>query len=175
VAGALALVAAACGSSSPAATGTTTATGSPTALLAAGLAAQKSGDITTATVDYQKVISLAPSSTTAAFANYDLGVIAQVDQNNSTAAESYYRAALAVNPNFVNALYNLAILVTSSDPLNAENYYQQVISLDPSNADAHLNLGFVYNSQGQKALARAQFNKAIALQPSLASRIPAGL
>ena len=79
-----------------------------------------------------------------------------------------------MNPNFVNALYNLAILVTSAQPLLAENYYEQVIALTPNNASAHLNLGFVFRSQGNKGQSRTEFAKAVAIDPSLKSRIPAG-
>jgi tetratricopeptide (TPR) repeat protein len=176
-AGAIALIVSACGSSSSStsstSSGTSSSSTSPPALLSAGLAAQKAGNLTVAIADYKKVVALAPSSTTASYANYNLGDIAQIDQNDPTAAETYYRAALAVNPNFVNALYNLAIILTPSQPLVAENYYQQVIALDSSNADAHLNLGFIYLSQGDTALAHAQFTKAIKLDPSLSSRIPA--
>jgi tetratricopeptide (TPR) repeat protein len=176
-AGVLALLVSACGSNPPStttSTSTTIATGSPTALLQAGLAAQKAGNVTVAISDYKEAVAAAPTSSTASYANYDLGDIAQIDQNDPSAAETYYRAALAVNPNFVNALYNLAIILTPTQPLVAESDYLQVVTLDPSNADAHLNLGFIYNSEKEKAKANAQFAKATALDPSLKSRIPAG-
>jgi tetratricopeptide (TPR) repeat protein len=174
VLGALALIASACGSSPATSTGTTVPSGSASSLLAAGLAAQKAGNVSVAVADYKQVIALAPTASTASFADYDLGYIAQVEQGDTAAAATYYRSALAINPNFVNALYNLAIILTTSQPADAVSDYQQVIALSPSNADAHLNLGFIYSSQGKKALAHAQFTKATALDPSLASRIPAG-
>ena len=92
-AGALALVASACSSSSPGSSTATTPTGSssPAALLAAGLAAQKAGNVSVAVSDYKKVIALSPTSSTASFANYDLGVIAQIDQNDPAAAETTTR------------------------------------------------------------------------------------
>jgi tetratricopeptide (TPR) repeat protein len=174
VVGALALVASACGSSPTASTGTTTPTGSASSLLAAGLAAQKSGNVTVAVSDYKQVIALAPTASAASFADYNLGYIAQVNQGDTAAATTYYRSALAINPNFVNALYNLAIILTPSQPAAAASSYKQVIALSPSNADAHLNLGFIYSSQGKKALAHLEFTKATAIDPSLKSRIPAG-
>jgi tetratricopeptide (TPR) repeat protein len=174
VAGALALVASACGSSPAASTGTTTPTGSASSLLAAGLQAQRSGNLTVAIADYKQVIALAPTATTAAYADYDLGYIAQVEQNDTAAAATYYRSALAINPNFVNALYNLAIILTPTSPATAVANYQQVIALSPKNADAHLNLGFLYASESKPALAHAEFVAAGNLDPTLKSRIPAG-
>jgi tetratricopeptide (TPR) repeat protein len=173
VAGALALLVSACGSSSPTSSNTTTP-GSPSALLTAGLAAQKTGNVTLAIDNFKKAVAAAPSAASASYANYDLGYIAQVNQNDASAASTYYRAALAVNPNFANALYNLAIVLTKSQPLVAENNYLQVIALQPNNADAHLNLGFLYSSKGSHTLAHAQFVKATALDPTLAKRLPAG-
>jgi tetratricopeptide (TPR) repeat protein len=181
VVGALALVASACGSS-PASPGTNSGTSTtipaskttPSGLLTAGLTAQKSKNFSVAVADYKQVIALAPTSSTASYADYDLGDIAQIDQNDPSAAANYYKAAIALNPNFVNALYNLAIIVTASQPLQAQNYYEQVIALQPNNADAHLNLGFIYNSQGNKTEAHKEFTKATTLEPSLSSRIPAG-
>jgi tetratricopeptide (TPR) repeat protein len=171
VACAIALVASACGSNaSPSATSTPT---NAVALLRAGVAAQTSGDLSVAIADYKQVINDGPDTTSAATADYDLGDIAQVDQKDLSAATSYYRSALAVNPDFTSALYNLAIILTPTQPLVAENYYQQVIQISPGNADAHLNLGFLYFSQGEKTQAHAQFKKATQLVPSLASRIPA--
>ncbi|HWD24606.1 MAG TPA: tetratricopeptide repeat protein [Acidimicrobiales bacterium] len=176
VAGTLALVASACGSSTPSTspTSSTAAPRSPAAFLSAGLAAQQAGNLSVAIDDYKKVIATAPGSSTSAYANYDLGVIAQVDQKDPASAASEYRAALAVNPNFVDALYNLAIVLTPAQPLVAEHSYKRVIAIQPKNADAHLNLGFVYLTEGEKTQAHTEFTKAIALDLTLAKRIPAG-
>ena len=177
-AGAIAVVASACGfsSSNPpiSSAAPPAATGSAGELLTAGLNAQSAGDLSTATFDYQRVIQAAPSSSYAAYANYDLGEIAQVDNNDTSAAASYYRASLALNPNFESALYNLAIIVTGSQPQQALDYYQQVVAIDPKNANAHLNEGFIYVTLGNHARAVNQFHQATNLNPSLLSRVPPG-
>jgi len=131
------------------------------------VAAQKAGDYKTATTDYNKVLAADPKNYRAL---YDLGDVEQFQHLNS-AAEANYRAALALYPNFELAMYNLATLVSSSSPTEAEILYQQVIKLDPKNADAYFNLGYVLNGLGQKTQGQADIAKAIALDPSLKSRV----
>ena len=160
---ALGMAAAACGSSSP--------RQAATANLAAGIAAQEVGKYPAATADYNKVLAAQPTNADALF---DLGDVEQF-QNLNTAAVSHYQAALAVDPNFVAAMYNLATLVSSSSPVEAESLYRHVIRLAPKYADAHFNLGFVLISLGRKVAGRAQINRGVALDPSLRSRIPPSL
>jgi tetratricopeptide (TPR) repeat protein len=173
--GALALLSTACGSASSTGTSTTDPTrfATPEAALTAGLAAQDAGHIALATADYKAAVAKAPTSTTASYANYDLGDLAQIDEKDPSAAETYYRAALATDPRLVNAIYNLAIVLTPSSPRAAEGEYLQAIALDPGDSDAHLNLAFLYLSQGDATAAHKEFADATSLDPSLASRIPA--
>jgi tetratricopeptide (TPR) repeat protein len=137
--------------------------------LAAGIAAQSAGDYSSATADYNKVLASQPENADALF---DLGDVEQF-QNQDAAAETHYQAALAVDPNFVAAMYNLATLVWRSSPVEAETLYEQVIRLDPKDADAHFNLGFVLLSLGKKTEGRTQIIDGVALDPSLKSRVPA--
>ena len=172
VAPALALVgvvAAACGGGSPSgsAAGTSPGAQQVQTLLTQGLAAQNAGNLGTATADYNQILAQQPANQ---YALYDLALVEQL-QNDSVDAETHYRAALAVNPNFTPALFNLAIVVTPSSPTEAQALYNQVIALQPNNAAAHLNLGFVLQGLGKKALALVEFHKAVALDPSLASRL----
>ena len=53
----------------------------------------------------------------------------------------------------------------------ARSLYTQVISLDPGNAGAHLNLGFLYQDLGQNDDAQREFQAAVAIDPTLQSRI----
>jgi tetratricopeptide (TPR) repeat protein len=156
---ALALLATSCGAS----TAKTAAQN-----LAAGIAAQNAGNYAAATADYNKVLAAEPENADALF---DLGDVEQF-QHLDTEAVSRYQAALAVDPNFVGALYNLAILSTSASPVEAETLYEQAIRLEPNFADAHFNLGLLLISLGQKAQGQAQIRLAVALEPSLKSRVP---
>jgi Flp pilus assembly protein TadD len=136
--------------------------------LNAGLAAQGAGHNAEAAQHYHNVLNHDPHSQ---YAYYDLGVI---DQNagRTQQAESEYRQALAIDPNMTGALFNLAIILTKTAPDEAVQTYQKVIALQPKNAAAHLNLGYVYRDQGKSDLARAEFDAAVALDPTLKSRLP---
>jgi tetratricopeptide (TPR) repeat protein len=143
---------------------------SPTAasLVSAGLKAQLAGDDSTAESTYQQAIKLDPNS---AVAHYDLGTV--YDRQGDTAqAESQYTATLVIEPTFTDALFNLADDTATSDPTNAATLYTQVLTLQPNFAAAWLNLGFILQGEGKATEAKADWAKAVALEPSLASRIP---
>jgi tetratricopeptide (TPR) repeat protein len=165
--GALALgpvlvVIAACGSShaTPAQAATT--------LVTQGLKAQLSGDLATAASDYQQAIHLDGSNMVA---HYDLGTVHD-QQRSSAQAISEYQAALVIDPTFPDALFNLAVDTAGTNPQSASVLYSRVVSLQPKYAAAWLNLGFALMTQGDGVQAKADWAKAIALDPTLASRLP---
>jgi Flp pilus assembly protein TadD len=133
-----------------------------------GLEAQLAGDLSTAQSDYQQATQL---DHTNKYAYYDLGTVYD-KQGNRVQAIQNYQTALVIDPNFVDALFNLAVDTTASNPSGAEQLYRKVISLQPTLASAWLNLGFVLMSEGNAAGARAAWAKAVSLDPSVASRIP---
>ena len=141
------------------------------ALLSAGLQAAGRGNDTEAASDYHKCLSHEPKNK---FCNYNLGVIDQGAGRNQS-AEVFYRAALLADPNFVPALYNLALIRQEVSPQEAESLYRNAIAVQPSYAIAHLNLGFLLRSEGRNTEGNAELLKATQLDPKLASRIPAGL
>jgi tetratricopeptide (TPR) repeat protein len=147
------------------------ACGSPptaTTLVAQGLKAQLSGDLASAQDEYRQAIHLDANSMVA---HYDLGTV--YDHQGKTAqAVAEYRATLVIDPNFTDALFNLAVDTAGSDPASAELLYRKVLKLQPSFAAAWLNVGFILQSEGKKAEAAADWAKAAAMDPSLAKRIP---
>ncbi|MFI5285755.1 MAG: tetratricopeptide repeat protein [Candidatus Dormibacteria bacterium] len=139
-----------------------------TTLVTQGLKAQLSGDLATAASDYQQAIHLDGSNMVA---HYDLGTV--FDQQRSTAAAvAQYQAALVINPTFPDALFNLAVDTAGTNPQSATVLYSRVVALQPTFAAAWLNLGFALMSQGQAAQAKADWAKAIVLDPTLATRLP---
>jgi tetratricopeptide (TPR) repeat protein len=156
------VVVAACGSSSA-----TPAQGAA-ALVTQGLKAQLSGDLATAASDYQQAIHLDGSSMVA---HYDLGTVYD-EQRNSAQAITEYQAALVIDPTFPDALFNLAVDTAGTNPQSASVLYSRVVSLQPNYAAAWLNLGFALMTQGDGVQARKDWAKAIALDPTLASRLP---
>jgi tetratricopeptide (TPR) repeat protein len=147
------------------------ACGSPptaTSLVAQGLRAQLSGNVSTAAGEYQQAIKLDRNNV---IAHYDLGTVYD-KQGNAAGAVAEYRAALLVDPTFTDALFNLAVDTAGSDPAAAAQLYFKVVSLQPAFAAAWLNLGFILQGDGKLAEARADWARAVALDPSLAARVP---
>ncbi len=153
---------AACGSGTPAAV-------AANQKLAAGIAAQRAGDYGIAAADYTKVLKSEPKNI---YALYDLGDVEQFEHRDS-AALFRYNEVLAINPKFENALYNMAILESQSNPTSAKALFLQVISESPADAVARLNLGKVLMALGETKQAAAQIQQAIKLEPSLKSEATA--
>jgi Tfp pilus assembly protein PilF len=133
-----------------------------------GMKAQGAGRMTEAADDYRKALALDPRNK---FAYFDLGVIDQAAGRNSS-AELEYRTALQFDANFAEALYNLAVLRAQTAPAEAVDLYRRTTAVKPGFADAHLNLGFLLISMGQKTEGKAELDRAVAIRPSLASRVP---
>ena len=163
----LAIAASACGHSSP----SSAPSGTANQLVADGLAAQQKGNVTQAFYDYLAAQREDPQNK---YARYDLGYIYQV-RHRTKEALSEYRSALAIDPNFPQALYNLAVLESPTDPLASITLYQRVITLQSNNASALFNLGVLLVRNGQTARGRADVRKAIRLNPALRSLVPAGI
>jgi Tfp pilus assembly protein PilF len=147
------------------------ACGSPpsaTSLVAQGLRAQLSGNVSSAEDEYQQAIKLDGNNL---IAHYDLGTVYD-KQRNTTRAVAEYRAALVIDPTFADAMFNLGVDTAVSDPAGAAQLYFRVASLQPAFAAAWLNLGFILRDEGKVAEARADWARAVALDPSLASRVP---
>jgi tetratricopeptide (TPR) repeat protein len=147
------------------------ACGSPptaTSLVAEGLRAQLSGNVSAAEDEYQQAIKLDRNNV---IAHYDLGTVYD-RQGNAVEAMAEYTAALVVDPTFTDALFNLAVDTAGSDPAAAAQLYLKVVSLQPSFAAAWLNLGFILRGEGKVGEAQADWARAVALDPSLAARVP---
>jgi Tfp pilus assembly protein PilF len=139
-------------------------------LLQEGIRQAETNMLDQATTTFNNVLVLSPNNV---YALYNLGVIAQ-DQNNDVAALSYYNKALSFDGTYTPAMYNKAIILESTDPSEALSLYKQIVIINPSASTAYLRMAFIYAKQGQTALATAARAKAISLNPSLAQyQLPA--
>jgi tetratricopeptide (TPR) repeat protein len=145
----------------------TTSKSSPSTaqLLNRGFVAEKLGNYRLAEIDYVKVIKQDPKS---AIAFFDLGTVQQF-KNHPYRASEYYQKAILLAPRFERALYNLAIIVSKTNPSRAEHLYKRVLRVDAGNSSAEFNLGLLELSHGATAVGVNDINLAITMKPSLRS------
>ena len=79
------------------------------------------------------------------------------------------------DPTYIPAMYNLATAQSSGDPQAAIDEYNKIIALSPNDANVLFNLGLLLIAQNQPLPGHADLKKAIAITPSLAQRVPAGI
>ena len=161
----VALLGAACSS-------TPSASSSADSLVAQGLQAESDGQSQQAVNDFTAATTKDPSN---AIAYYDLGVLYQQKLNEPSQAAAEYNKALLINPKYKPAMFNLAILDTSSDPQSAISLYNQLLALNPNDANVNFNLGLLLIAQNQSAQGHADLKKAVLINPSLVKRLPAGI
>jgi tetratricopeptide (TPR) repeat protein len=163
---AVGLLIAACGSPS------SSNTSSANSLISQGLAAQKGGQTNQAVQDFNAAATKNPTSP---IAYYDLGVIYQQTLNQPAKAAAEFNKALLADPAYKPAMYDLAILDTPSNPIEAINLYNQILKLNPNDANVNFNDGLLLIAANQPTQGHADLQKAIAINPALASRVPAGI
>jgi tetratricopeptide (TPR) repeat protein len=87
-------------------------------------------------------------------------------QGRFSEAIAYFKNALFVQPDLIEATTNLAVtLHQTGDLAEAAAYYQRALEIDPNCAQSHNNLGILLQAQGNIADAVSCFQKAIALNP----------
>ncbi len=138
-------------------------------LIAKGLEANRDNKLAEAARFYRQALVHDPENK---FAYYNLGFIDQSAGRPRT-AEFKYRLSLESDPRFAPALFNLATILTSTDQDAAVEMYEDLLEIQPDNAAAHLNLGFVLREQGDNTRAEREFDRAVALEPSLQERVDA--
>jgi protein O-GlcNAc transferase len=108
------------------------------------------------------VLKSGPASPMAHFslaAMYD-----QVGRKND--AETHYRSAIALRPDFVDAHIHLASLLQATDRLpEALAHAERAVALRPDSAGARNNLGNILRGLGRHAEAIAQYEAALAIDP----------
>ena len=98
-------------------------------------------------------------------AQYDLGVSLEELKRYPEAVE-HYRAAVELNPKYVDALNNLGhVLVVIGKAPEGVAYLRRALELKPDLAVTHNSLGVAYAQQGKGTEAVAELSEAVRLKP----------
>jgi tetratricopeptide (TPR) repeat protein len=135
------------------------------ALISAGVAEANAKQYQQAETTFHDVLVVSPGNK---FAWYNLGLIAQV-QNHRSVAIADYSKALATDPTYTPAMYNMAILMEATNLRSALALYQRITSINRRASTAYLRESFVYARLGDKAKAAQARARAVALDGSLAN------
>jgi len=97
---------------------------------------------------------------------FNLGVLYD-EQGEYEKAEQLYLEALRINPNYVEAHYNLGVLYHQGRPEEAEKHYLEALRINPNDVEAHYNLGVLYH-QGRPEEAEKHYLEALRINPNYA-------
>jgi tetratricopeptide (TPR) repeat protein len=137
-------------------------------LLQTGIWQEKYHDSKGAARTYGRVLELDPHNK---FAWYNLGAIAQRYGRRADARAAYDKA-LKIDPSFPSALFNEAILLTSSEPDRAIGLLKRALAVNPKAGTAHLLLGRILAKKNRDHDAADEFRRAVATDASLLSQVP---
>ncbi|REJ82651.1 MAG: tetratricopeptide repeat protein, partial [Acidobacteria bacterium] len=137
-----------------------------TVLLAGVTAGVRAADpipLTEAIATQQASVRAQPSA-----AGYnDLGNLLGLD-GQIKAAEQAYRSALELEPDRLEAIYNLALVLQQRGrDGEAEKHFRRVLKLDPLNAWAHFQVGTLQQAKGNRKAAIRSIARAFELDPRL--------
>ncbi|WP_237747917.1 TIGR03032 family protein [Spirulina subsalsa] len=84
-------------------------------------------------------------------------------------AIAHYQDCLALQPDYIPALYNLGVIYRDDPKTHdlALAQFRQILEFDPHHAESYNNLGILYNAQNQMLLALAHYRQALTLRPDL--------
>jgi len=87
-------------------------------------------------------------------------------QNNPSAAQSFYRAVLNLDPKHKAAFNNLGVIALDANQLvEAENWFRRAEDVDPRNAKTHFLLAKTLLEKNDRSAAQVEIDTAIELKP----------
>jgi tetratricopeptide (TPR) repeat protein len=120
------------------------------------------GDLPGAIAQQERVRQLLPREP---MPNYKIGR-ALVRQGKAGDAVDYFQRALALRPDFVQALNEMGMLLANQQKVaEAEPYFERALKKDPNYSETYLNLGVVAQTQGKLDQAMARYGEAARLEP----------
>ncbi len=98
----------------------------------------------------------------------NLGTVLLWSLDRKDEAENHYRKALALKPDYADAMVNLGnAMRDKGDVTEAAECFRRALALEPGSAAAHNNLGQALWNLGKRDEAMACYRKAVALDPNL--------
>ncbi len=102
------------------------------------------------------------------FYHSSLGNVLRMQNRIDDAVASFERA-LALKPDFPDALNNLALIFSKQKKINeAINLYKRALTADPNHVDTIVNLGLLLQEKGEIDSAIHLYNQALAIRPDTA-------
>ena len=87
--------------------------------------------------------------------------------NNLQAAQNYYQKVLKIDPNYVNANYNLGVIYQGLEEYQkAKSCFEKTIEIVPNHVDTHYNLGVIFKILNEHQKAKDCYEKTIEIDPN---------
>ena len=100
---------------------------------------------------------------------FNISGAAHAGLGQNTEAITSYKKAITIEPNYLDAYYNLGFALRDQGDLeNAIENFNKVISLNPNYVDAYNNIAVTLEKQGKLEEALKTYKKAIAIKPDYA-------
>jgi tetratricopeptide (TPR) repeat protein len=97
---------------------------------------------------------------------YDLRGNALMDLERYEQALESFRKAVALDPSYEEAFYNIGWLLRNTDEVGAQSAFAKALELDNSHASAHRELGWILRKAKQLDLAELHLRQATQLNPA---------
>jgi tetratricopeptide (TPR) repeat protein len=107
-------------------------------------------------------IDIAPNN----YGYQNLMGIVLLKQGKLAEAEKHFRMAMAINPQFPDAYYQLGKCALDKDPQNAIKLITHALALDPDHSLANTEIGVILAISGRLAEAESHFRRALKRDPN---------
>jgi len=91
---------------------------------------------------------------------------AYLELGNNDRAQAGFVEAIQLDPEYEEALYNLAIIRKTADPKNAISLLEKAVRIDPAYSAAHQELGKLYQQKGDLDLAEMHLRRSLESDPT---------